>query len=160
VWARSSPRLLASYFFVLRAVEEAFFYAAIDAADASQSDTSGGGGSCSPWSCAEAPGLRVCCYMLLCVGSKLHGKHRAAKRYYDMARASIGPAYQQPTQHLVSALLLMTILTRSVCPDDDQAMLHAALALRMADLVPELSPEVKCKGEGGGGGGGFYMLPC
>jgi hypothetical protein len=91
---------------------------------------------------AEAPGLRVCCYMLLCVGSRLQGKHRAAKRYYDMARASIGPAYQQPTQHLVSALLLMTILTRSACPDDTQALLHSSLALRMARSLRDLSPEV------------------
>jgi hypothetical protein len=92
---------------------------------------------------AEPAGLRVCFYMVLCVGSKLRGDHRLAKRYYYMARASTSPAYQQPTQHLVSALLLMTILTRSVCRDAAQAALHAVLAKKVADSLSKLTPEVR-----------------
>jgi hypothetical protein len=123
------------------AVDEQEFFAALHRAGSVRATDEARSGALAPAS--EVPGLRVCCYMILCVGSKLQGQHRSAKRYYDMARSCIAPAYLHPNQHLVSALLLMTILTRSVCPDDNQAILHAALALEMANLVPDLSPEVR-----------------
>jgi hypothetical protein len=66
-----------------------------------------------------------------------------ARHYYETARAFIGPCFTQPSQHLVSALLLMVAITRSVCCDVQQAALHASLALRMTELVDGVGPEIR-----------------
>ena len=63
--------------------------------------------------------------------------------YYELARAGIAHAYSAPSRHLVSALLLMAVLTRAVCPDDGQQLIHSALAIRMADHIPDVSPGVR-----------------
>jgi hypothetical protein len=91
---------------------------------------------------SEIFGFRVCYYTLLCVGAKVQGRYSLAKRYYELARAYIGPCFSQPSQHLVSALLLMTMITRSMCSDVQQAALHAALAMKMAEMVP-VTPEIR-----------------
>jgi len=91
---------------------------------------------------SDAFGFRVCYYTLLCMGAKLQGRYKLAKRYYELARAYIGPCFAQPSQHLVSALLLMTMITRSLCADPKQSSLHAALAWRMVHMVDNVSPTV------------------
>lgn len=71
--------------------------------------------------------------------------------YYALARAGVAPAYALPSRLLVSALLLMTLLTRAVCAEGEeeegggggQPLVHAALALRMAEVVPGVSPAVR-----------------
>lgn len=71
------------------------------------------------------------------------GRHNRAMTYYDLARSGITAAYRAPSRHLVSALLLMAVLTRAVYPDDGQQLVHAALALRIADHIPDVSPPVR-----------------
>lgn len=91
---------------------------------------------------SEVFGFRVCYYTLLCVGAKVQGRYKLAKRYFELARAFIGPCFSQPSQHLVSALLLMTMITRAICSDISQAALHSALALKMSELV-DVTPEIR-----------------
>ena len=113
----------------------------------------------------DALGLALCTSVLLCIGSKLEvraqeellftwrhptitacrvqGRHARAAQYYERARAGVAPAYRHPSRHLVSALLLMTILTRAVCPDECEPIAHAALARRLIDAVPDVSPGVR-----------------
>ena len=84
---------------------------------------------------SEMFGFRVCYYTLLCIGARMMNQCAAARQYYELARAFIGPCFTQPSQHLVSALLVMTMITRAMCPDSTQPALHAALALRMSEVV-------------------------
>lgn len=91
---------------------------------------------------SEAYGFRVLFHTVLCAGAKVLGRFKVAKKHYELARAYIGPCFSVPSQHLVSALLVMTMITRALCWDPSQSALHAALALRMADLVP-VTPEVR-----------------
>jgi hypothetical protein len=93
----------------------------------------------------EAPGLRMCYYMLLCVGHELHGQHSTAKRYYYMARACTAQAIKTPSQHLISALLVMTIFARYIFRDVDQARVHAELAKSLAGTIPLLADKVCMK---------------
>jgi hypothetical protein len=91
---------------------------------------------------SEAYGFRVLFHTVLCAGAKVQGRARLARHHYELARAYIGPCFSVPSQHLVSALLVMTMITRALCGDSNQSSLHAALAIRMADLVPVM-PEVR-----------------
>ena len=91
---------------------------------------------------SELFGFRVLYYTLLCIGSKVAGRMADARRYYELARAFIGPVFSTPSQHLVSALLLMVMITRALCQDDNQASLHAALALRMSEVC-DVTPEIR-----------------
>jgi hypothetical protein len=95
-----------------------------------------------PVQTAEAFGFRVLFYTLLCIGAKLGGHVCDAKRYYELARAYVGACFSYPSEHLVSALLVMAMLTRAICDDSaaKTAACHAALAARMCELVP-VSPE-------------------
>ena len=154
----AEERILTAYFGftnkILPAVDEAVFRAALAAAKGAGG--AGGGSDGTVLAPDESPvravrrhaelfGFRVCYFTLLCVGSRIAGNAPAARRYYELARAYIGPVYAQPSQHLVSALLLMTMISRAMCHDAAQAALHAALALRMSELV-----EVRwLRGEGG-----------
>jgi hypothetical protein len=162
VWSLSGPiiptaeesEILATYFAfsnrVLPAVDRDYFYAALDAFKYLQpSGGAGGSGGVKeppPFTAvqrnSELFGFRVCYYTLLTIGSRIMNKCAASRRYYELARAFIGPCYSQPSQHLVSALLLMTMISRAVSADTAQAALHAALALRMSELV-EVTPEVR-----------------
>ena len=71
------------------------------------------------------------------------GRHGAAIAYFELARAGVAPALRFPSRHVVSALLLMTILTRAICADDDdQPLIHIALAQCVAKSVPDVPPVV------------------
>lgn len=91
---------------------------------------------------AEVMGFRVLLATVLCIGCKVAGRYGDARRYYEQARAFVGPVFTSPSQHLVSALLVLVMITRALCQDDRQASLHAALALRMSEVV-EVPPEVR-----------------
>ena len=128
-----------------------------------------------PSSNAERLGLDVCTLTMLCAGAKLQvsthvvedvvlvdgwpphsftfllpvyqGRHRAAIKYYARVRASLAEC-RLPSQHLVSALLILTILARAMCPPTGEGLqvnALAALALRQADLLPEVSPCVRMR---------------
>jgi hypothetical protein len=127
-------------------VEDAF-WSALDAAQYLQDgkDDGGGGGDGDGDGSenrmqtlkrnSETFGFRVCYYTLLCAGAKMQGRPILARRYYELARTYLGPCLEYPSQHLVSALLLITMITRSISCDPAQAALHASLALRMCDIV-------------------------
>lgn len=84
----------------------------------------------------------MCYYTALTFGAKLQGRRKLARRYYELARFHIGPCFTMPCQHLVSAFLIMTILTRVILADVKQAILYASLAARMVDLC-DVSPEIR-----------------
>ena len=156
--ARCRPRWHATHFhdsplyvphaqITTAAVDEEYFRAALETAryldePTAPSPAEGGGASGqvveSPFTDvqrhSELFGFRVAFYTLLCIGARVAGDSKAARRYYELARAYIGPCYSQPSQHLVSALLLMVMISRSL-NSPGQAAIHAALALRMSELV-------------------------
>lgn len=92
---------------------------------------------------AEAFGLRVLFHTVLAVSSQWQGRSLQARHYYELARAFLAPCFSQPSQHVLSALLLMVTLCRSLCVDLEQAALHASLALRMAEML-QAGPQLLC----------------
>jgi len=124
-------------------VVEESFWSALDAAqylqDGRDDETAGGAAMENRMQTlkrnSEIYGFRVCYYTLLCAGAKMQGRPTLARRYYELARTYLGPCLEYPSQHLVSALLLITMITRSISCDPAQAALHASLALRMCDIV-------------------------
>jgi hypothetical protein len=86
--------------------------------------------------------FRVCYYTALTFGAKLQGRKRLARKYYELARFHIGPCFTMPCEHLVSALMIMTILTRVLLADIKQSILYASLAARMVDLC-DVSPNTR-----------------
>lgn len=73
--------------------------------------------------------------LLACIPSRVTDR-------LQLSRAYLSPCFSQPSASLVSALLLLVALTRSVCQDFHQAALHAALAVRMAEIT-EVGPEIR-----------------
>lgn len=62
-----------------------------------------------------------------------------ARRLYSQAQVFIAPCYTQPSAHLLSALLVLIALSRSMGVQPQQATLHASLALRMAEVTEALA---------------------
>lgn len=92
----------------------------------------------------EAPaGLRACAFMLLCIANTLAGDSAAAEANYSLARmcVDVGVA-ERPSQHLISALLIMAIMTSPLGRDHSEALSHSALAQRLAAFVPDICPDI------------------
>ena len=92
----------------------------------------------------DAPAcLRACAFMLLCVASTLAGDAASAHAHYQLARECVDVAVgERPSQHLISALLLMALMTMPLGRDHSEALGHSALAQRLASFVPDLSPDI------------------
>lgn len=68
----------------------------------------------------------------------LQGQSESASRLYALASEGVALAYHHPSRHLVSALLLMAILSRAGHPSDRTALVYASLAARMADFLTDV----------------------
>jgi hypothetical protein len=90
----------------------------------------------------ELFGFRVCLLTVLCMGAKICGKNDLAAHYYGLARSFIGPCFTEPCQHLVSALLVLTLVARSIYGDGSQCHIFASLAFQMCELT-DVSPEIR-----------------
>ena len=89
------------------------------------------------------PGLRACAFMLLCMSSKLQGDTASAVTYYGRAQDCIDAALSQlPTQHFVSALLLLSLMALPIGRDQSDAISFSAMAQGLASCIPGLDSEI------------------
>lgn len=89
------------------------------------------------------PGLRACAFMLHCMSCKLHGDAASAVAYYGRAQDCIDAALSQlPTQHLVSALLLLSLMALPIGRDQSDAISFSAMAQGLASCTPGIDSEI------------------
>lgn len=87
--------------------------------------------------------LRACTFMLLCVASIRAGDGAAADANYQMARECVDVAVgERPSQHLISALLLMALLSLPLGRSESEALENSAFAQRLSEFVPGLCPGI------------------
>lgn len=86
---------------------------------------------------ADAFGFRVLYHTVLAtsaLGMPGAAQLALARKHYSLARAYLAPCYEAPSQHLVSALLLMVGFAVAFSSDERATALQASLALRMAEV--------------------------
>jgi hypothetical protein len=71
---------------------------------------------------------------VLCCAAKVEGRMELARHHYGVACACIASCAEMRSQHLVSALLLLSLISRSLCGDPSQSLALIRLANRMAEL--------------------------
>ena len=92
---------------------------------------------------AAPSGLSACAFMLLCVASMLDGDAAAAEANYGFARECVDVAVgDRPSQHLISALLLMAVMSTPLGRHHSEAVGYSALAQRLASFAPDLCPDI------------------
>jgi hypothetical protein len=116
---------------LLFTVDEHVFYSGLESADSSP--------SASP----QSKGVFACAFMMASVCTKLQGDDIGAQRYCELGRDHIDEAMRgEPTQHLVSALLLLHLLPPQQSKAG-QSLAHITLAQRLAEFLPGLSTVVR-----------------
>lgn len=94
---------------------------------------------------AAPSGLRACYFALQCMVGRTLGDERAAAASYESAIRYVESSMKEPpSQHLVSALLMLSIYSIS-CGEDqsiDAACTFASLARSLSDFVVDMSPVV------------------
>jgi hypothetical protein len=94
---------------------------------------------------AAPSGLRACYFALQCIVGRTLGDERAAAASYESAIRYVESSMKEPpSQHLVSALLMLSIYSIS-CGEDqsiDAACTFASLARSLSDFVVDMSPVV------------------
>jgi hypothetical protein len=155
-------RLIDAYFSIynpiLTVVDEDSFRASLKSAgriDAHQRDPSVPLSMSDMFSNAEGYGFRVLFFTLLTVGSRASVESSqsdsnksqyapfssASAYYFNLARRYLGPCFTAPTKHLISSLLLMTLITRTWMRTHE-AYLHAELAHRLLPMVKDATPNL------------------
>lgn len=83
-------------------------------------------------------GLRACAFGLLCIGANLADDKLAARAYYDCAQDCLDRALaaERPDQHLVSAVMLMTLVALAAGRDHRELGALSALAHSLAGTLP------------------------
>lgn len=117
------------------AVDEAHFYAA-HAAHSGDLNSISLGAIALP-DAYPPHALRACTAILLCVGSRLRNAVAAAVHYISEARSHIGASAvsEPPSQLLVSALLVLALVTSDGITRDGEAARHAAHAYSLAAML-------------------------
>ena len=82
----------------------------------------------------EFAGFRVLLHTVLSCSAKVEGRVELARHHYGVACACIAGCAEMRNQHLVSALLVLSLISRSLCEDPSQSLALIGLANRMADL--------------------------
>jgi Fungal Zn(2)-Cys(6) binuclear cluster domain len=155
-------RLIDAYFSIynpiLTVVDEDSFRASLKSAgriDAHQRDPSLQSSMSDMFSNAEGYGFRVLFFTLLTVASRTsldsppadaksvqHGPISSTSAYYfNLAKRYLGPCFTAPTKHLISSLLLMTLITRTWMRTHE-AYLHAEVAFRLLPMVKDATPNL------------------
>jgi hypothetical protein len=83
-------------------------------------------------------GLRACAFMLHCVASELGGDADGVAANYASAQDCLDRALEaeRPDQHLVSAVLLMTLMALAAGKGESELLSLSSLAHTLADFVP------------------------
>ena len=124
------------------AVDEQYFLAALNA------DTTGRDAGARQF--ADAPplhglvqpscGLRACAFALLCVGCKLRDDDSGVSMYYNCAQDCLDQALalgERPDQHLVSAILLMTLMALAAGREKSELVALSSLANALSNFVAD-----------------------
>ena len=83
----------------------------------------------------EFAGFRVLLHTVLCCAAKVEGRAALARHHYSVACACIAGCTEMRNQNLVSALLVLSLVARSLSGDTSQSLSLIGLACRMADLA-------------------------
>ena len=129
------------------AVDAEHFLAALDGMDLSSTEGEGRVtlyGSCQPPSRASAPGgLRACFFAARWFLCRMRGDSAAGQASAFAAAVDsidVALATERPSQHLVSALLLLSII--SLFEGGGEAATFAGLAQRLGGFVQGLCPSI------------------
>ena len=66
---------------------------------------------------AEFAGFRVLLHTVLCCAAKVEGRVELARHHYGVACACLAGCSEMRNQHLVSALLVLSLISRSLCSE-------------------------------------------
>lgn len=127
---------------ICKVVDPALFYAAFSSATGC--DISEGPLVAAPPAAPPSPGLRACYFALLCAANRFRGDAAAEQLHYRAALDCVDASmHQRPDEHLISALLLLTIAQFfSVRGDVGDAGALASLAQHLCGFVPGLCPDI------------------
>lgn len=117
----------------MSAVDEEAFYASLNSLEQSP----------APDALSSHSSILACAYTMLCVSTKLEEDESGALSYFERARDYLDLSMrEEPTQHLVSALLVMHLLPPSTAKQG-QGLIHVTLAHRLAGFIPSVSIPIR-----------------
>ena len=102
-----------------------------------------GSGDAAVWPPESQSSLQACAFMLLCMKSKIAEDVAAAEMHFSRAQEYVNASMsERPSQHLISALLLMSMMAQPLGRARTDAAVHAALAQSLSTFVHSICPDI------------------